>query len=297
MPVGPQGWVYDWREVERYLAASRRPSFAASAAPIRGSGKGKTQLGFLDMRQIVGRDLINRQTIGDCVSHGFGLARDTLACSQIVQGLPQRWVAPCATEVIYGLSRVECGRGRINGDGSVGSWAADAITKYGTLSRLQYGRIDLREYSGDRARQYGRTGCPDELEPPARDLLVQTAALATTYDEAVDALFNKFPIPVCSNRGFSDQRDAEGFASPSGTWQHCMAFIAVDDNPRRPGLLCQNSWGPDWIRGPKRHNQPDGSFWVDADVADRMLRQGDSYALSGFVGYPSIDDWSQFATF
>jgi hypothetical protein len=278
------------------LAASRRPVFAASAAPIRGIGKGKRQLGYLDTRQVVGRDLLNRQTIGDCVSHGFAAARDQLACSQIVAGLPQRWVAPCATEVSYALSRVECGRGRINGDGSVGAWMADAFTKYGSLSRLKYGRHDLTEYDGNRARDWGRSGCPDELEPPARDLLIQTASLITTYEDAVDALYQKFTIPVCSSFGFSSRRDQLGFARREGSWRHCMAFLAVDDDPKNPGLLCQNSWGV-WNDGPKRHDQPDGSFWVRPEDADRMLREGDSYALSGFLGYPALDQWSQFASF
>jgi intein/homing endonuclease len=68
---------------------------------------------------------------------------------------------------------------------------------------------------------------------------------------------------------------------------NCMLFASVDDEYKRPGLLCVNSWGEHWIDGPKRHNQPEGSFWVDADDADRMLKQQDSYALSNFKGYPA----------
>jgi hypothetical protein len=66
-----------------------------------------------------------------------------------------------------------------------------------------------------------------------------------------------------------------------------MLFCGVDDESRRPGLLCWNSWGDDWISGPTRHGQPAGSFWVDADVADAMLRQEDSYAISGYEGFKS----------
>tara|TARA_R110000868_G_scaffold228799_2_gene481762 strand:- start:833 stop:1066 length:234 start_codon:yes stop_codon:yes gene_type:complete len=76
-----------------------------------------------------------------------------------------------------------------------------------------------------------------------------------------------------------------------------MIFIGVDDAHRRPGLCCMNSWGPNWISGPKRHNQPDGSGWVDAETCDRMLRvQPDSYAVSGFVGFPAADEWAEFLT-
>lgn len=43
-----------------------------------------------------------------------------------------------------------------------------------------------------------------------------------------------------------------------------------------------------WVSGPTRHGQPGGSFWVDASIIDAALRQGDSVALSGYVGYPRI---------
>jgi hypothetical protein len=67
-----------------------------------------------------------------------------------------------------------------------------------------------------------------------------------------------------------------------------MYFVAADDSFRRPGLLLVNSWGPSWISGPTRHDQPPGSFWVDADVVNRMLGMRDSYAISGFEGYPKL---------
>lgn len=61
--------------------------------------------------------------------------------------------------------------------------------------------------------------------------------------------------------------------------------IAVDDEYKRPGVLINNSWGV-WNGGPKRHGQPDGSFWVDADEFERrILRAGDSWAFSGYQGF------------
>jgi hypothetical protein len=48
-----------------------------------------------------------------------------------------------------------------------------------------------------------------------------------------------------------------------------------------------NSWGPNWVSGPKRHNQPDGSFWCDADTLERyILSANDSWAYSNFNGFP-----------
>lgn len=76
---------------------------------------------------------------------------------------------------------------------------------------------------------------------------------------------------------------------------NCMCFVAVRYEPR-PGLLCLNSWGTSWISGPKYpDDQPDGSFWVDAETATRMLRGRDSFAVSGIEGFPyrNLDnaDW------
>ena len=66
---------------------------------------------------------------------------------------------------------------------------------------------------------------------------------------------------------------------------NCMLFYGVRYGSR-PGLLCQNSWGV-FNSGPKwPDDQPDGSFWVEASVADRMLRGEDSFAISDAVGFP-----------
>lgn len=284
------GWVNDPAEVEKVMNRLPYPVFGAAAEEIKGSGKGKTVLLYTAFYTVLGAfPKYVAQAIGDCVSHGSRTAIDTLKVIQILKGLRQQWVAETATEPIYGGSRVEIGGGRIRGDGSVGAWAAEWISKYGVLSRLVYGGVDLREYSGDRAKEWGRTGCPDELEPIAKEHPVTTTSQVKTYEEARDAICNGYPVIVCSGQGFTMHRDAEGFAKPHGSWGHCQAFIGADDAYKRPGLLCQNSWGPDWIDGPKRLDQPDGSMWVDADVADRMLAEGDSFAFSGFVGYPSQD--------
>lgn len=289
MPIGPMGRIYDWRATEAYLAASKTPCFASSGHPLQDSGAGKTVLLFDALTKLCGMFPVHNQTIGDCVSHGWGISVDVIAAIDVIQGRSE-WRGGSSTEAIYALSRVEVGGGRLGGgDGSIGSWAAEAVQKYGTLRRAKYPSVDLTTYSGQRAKSWGmpRAGLPDELEPIAREQTVQAASLVTSYEQARDAIANGYPVAVCSNQGFTESRDPEGFARASGSWAHCMAFLAVDDSPKRPGLLCQNSWGPDWISGPTRHNQPPGSFWVDAATANRMLsRDPDSFAVSGFVGFP-----------
>lgn len=267
--------------------------FGATATNLSGSGEGKTVLLHKVLEQFTGTFPVKRQAIGDCVSFGWALCIEVLMAVEIaVKNEPEQWPdKQIATEWIYGTSRVLVGGGRLgNGDGSLGSWAAKAVQEHGTLIRKSYGSHDLTRYSGQRAKDWGYRGLPSQdLEPIADEHPVKTCSMVTTYEQARDAIANGYPVPVCSMQGFTSTRDREGFAKASGQWAHCMAFVSVDDSGNRPGLLCVNSWGPDWISGPKRHDQPEGSFWVDADVCDRMLRGQDSYAISNFEGYPSQD--------
>jgi hypothetical protein len=61
----------------------------------------------------------------------------------------------------------------------------------------------------------------------------------------------------------------------------------------RPGLCCLQSWGPNTPDGPiGLGDHPACAFWIDAEVADGMLAQGDSWALSAFDGFPARRlDW------
>jgi len=288
----PTGWVEAPAEVDRILGGMQHPVFGVAATSIEDSGKGKVVLLHKALLSVMPGWRSHEQTIGDCVSHGWGLGIDVLKAVQVVAGAREQWTGETATEIVYAASRVEVGRGRLgNGDGSIGAWAAEAVgpESVGTLVRGKYDGLDLTTYSGATAKRLGgpRAGVPDALEPKAREHPVKTRSLVRNYAEARDAIANGYPVPVCSNRGFASRRDAKGFAKPSGSWAHCMLFLSVDDADGRPGLLCQNSWPPGWISGPLRHDQPEGSFWCDAEVVDRMLSENDSFAMSGYVGYPA----------
>jgi hypothetical protein len=280
------------REVDAVLGFLAQPLFYAAAHPIKDTGKGKVVLLYKFLEdQFKGVFPIHAQTIGDCVSHGWGLGIDILSATQIKAGASEEFPGIMATEIIYAGSRVEIGKGACgHQDGSVGAWAAKFVVEYGTLVRGAYGKLDLSQYDGQTAKQLGapNAGVPDPLEPQVKEHPVKTTSLIRNYPEARDAIANGYPVPVCSTVGFDGaKRDEKGFARRNGKWPHCMLFAGVDDADGRPGLLCINSWGRTWIQGPKRHEQPDGSFWTDADTVDQMLREGDSFAMSGYLGYPA----------
>jgi hypothetical protein len=287
----PEGYIYDWRETERFVSELESPIFATAAAPLQGSGAGRDALLYPLVQKVAGVPLkIRRQTIGDCVSQGWATAIDIVMAVDILKGDWEEWRGFTASEPIYGMGRVEIGRGQIrdSNDGCVGAWAARAVTKIGTLLMQKYGHVDLSVYDGKRARRWGkrRNGVPDSLEAKAKHHPIGKVSLITSYEDARDAIYNLCPIPVASKSGFSSRRDDQGFARQNKKWNHLMVFIGMDDNPRRPGLLCQNSWGR-WNTGPKgKYDIPDGSFWVDAEDADKMLRrQPDSFSVAGIDGY------------
>ena len=291
------GWVND-PEVSRYFVKNtENPYLSQVNDDIRGTGKGQIALLWPFLEQVTGKPLVpHAQETGDCVSHSFGLGVDLLTATQIVKrNSPQRWVAPVATEVIYG-GRREIGRKdyhKYYSQGMNGIFAAEFVKRYGPLLRQRYlDNWDFTDYSGDMARKLGGKDLPAELKPLCKVHPVGCITLARSWEEARDCVFNGYPVLLSSSQGFTTRggRDKDGFLAPSrNSWMHSMCLAGIDDSTNRPGGLIINSWGSTWIDGPKRHNQPDGSFWADASVIDRMCRQGDTIAISCYAGYPRQD--------
>jgi hypothetical protein len=262
-----------------------RPFFADAARDLARSGAGKTVLLYKAFKDVNGGRYIDypAQTIGDCVSHGFGHGIDLLEAVQISVAKRAEQFKQTATEAVYGMARVDIGGERSWSDGAVGAWAAKAVSTIGTVSRDVVG-----PYDGNRAKQWGHDGVPADIKAKAGEHKVKTTSLVTTYEELEDALANGYPVTVCSNQGFTLTRDADGFCRAKGSWSHCMLIVGVraDD---RPGACIFQSWGSDVPSGPLALDQPPNSFWAERDVVERMLAMQDSWSLSSFDGYPAQD--------
>jgi len=254
---------------------------------------------FKAHQQVYGEEWVcGTQGIGDCVSWGWHHGVAIASAVEFVQGNTSEWKLP-ATEAIYGGARVE-GSGHPGdgmkpyggySDGSYGGVAAKWVhAKGGILYREKYEKFDLSKYSPKVAKEWGAFGCGGKGDGGLADTIAakhpcKRVALVATFEEAAAAIRSGYPVPVCSNQGFRSVRDADGFSAASGSWAHCMCFIAVRYD--KPGLLCLNSWGPDWIKGPKfPSDQPDGSFWVSVNTVNRMLSGKDSFAVSAVDGFP-----------
>lgn len=292
------GWVADPDEVAAVVATLPVKVFADTPA-------GKVEeiprnvYGWKAYEKLFARPppVKDQGQVGSCVSFGTNTAIERTLAAEIVgrRGTSAEWTR-YAEEATYGGSRVEIGGGRIRGDGSVGAWAAQFVTRWGVVPRKKYDTADLSAYSESRARDWGRGGVPAEFETVAREFPVESTVQVKSWDEAKTAIAQGYFIAVCSNQGFARQRDANGVARASGSWAHCMALDGyhTDDRGREYGHIV-NSWGDRYHTGPVGWGDPgpDG-FWAEASVIDRMLRQGDSWAFSGVHGFPAKDPWDWF---
>lgn len=284
------GWVDSPKDVDNIMSKLPFPVFSDVWTPLKGTGIGKIIVLTDIIEKVAGSFKSRYQGTTDCVAEASGLAVDIAKAVDIwVNKEFEEWISITSSEEIYGGSRNIIGQGRLgNSGGSIGAWASKWLTDYGALPRGKYGNIDTTVYSKDRANKWGnpKFGVPSELIPYIKLHPLQITSQVSSYEQARDLIANGYPITVCSNLGFSNQRDKNGVSKPSGSWAHCMCIIGVWDDGNIQRLCIMNSWGENWNGGPRTHNQPDGSFWVEADIVEKyMFSQNDSWAFSGYTGF------------
>jgi len=280
---GFSGCLWEPHVYDQLLENSKYGYFKDGSRKIKNSGKGKLSTPYKSVLKFDKNPYNERQTTGDCVSHGTRNACDVSRAVEIdVHRDREAWLARGATEAIYGA------RGH-GGQGMSCARAATFVSETGgILVRKNYeGVADFSKYNGNMGARWGSRGLPDNVIDVANDHQIKTVSLVRTVEEARDALANGYGLAVCSSYGFSNKRDKNGFAKVSGSWAHCMAWIACDDTGSEPAFLVQNSWGK-WNDGghPEWGKIPDGSFLIHADAAAGMLKQNGSYAFSQFDGFP-----------
>ncbi len=235
----------------------------------------------------------NQRDVGSCVAHG---AAHAVYCSEAVawsQG--ERDEPPLLTHqgAVYGGSRVEA-RGRpgdgaspVGGysDGSTGYHAAKWLREWGVVHKKPYPSIDCTVSNPDIEREWGAYGCGGRgdrgrLDAEAKKVPCLYVAQVSTWDELVAAITSGHPVTVASSQGFSKRLDHQSFDTPSAVWMHqmCIVGLRVD----REGAAIVNSWGNYLTYTAPRYpaDLPDGVFWVDRRVIERMLAAGDSWAIS-----------------
>lgn len=292
------GYVPDRAGTDAFLASLPRPTLAQAGPDLALDESRDVFLGGYLLQCMPGWTR-GAQKIGSCVGWGWALSCDILAaCDVLLRNEPESFGGRVLEASVYAFSRVEVrGSRNLGGDGSYGGAAAKAVTKYGTLHYgIDYGNGDrFTDNSGSREKEWGRDGVPDRLEPFAAQHKVSSVALVANFEDAAKAIQNGYPVAVCSMRGFS-MTLRDGYLTPMGSWAHCMMFAGVRWKPR-PALLCVNSWG-DCYTGSVDQQLPTqfqrSSGWVEASVCTSMLSGQDSFAVSGYAGFPprTLPDWT-----
>lgn len=225
---------------------------------------------------------------GCCVGDGSIGAVEVLDC--IHAAISGNKYKPLSSAFQYGVCR-EIGKYPRNSEGATGHDAAIALAKVGTVDGESAGDDSSKPHPhADLAREWGRNGVPKQLKDIAKDHKIQSVSCVRTPEEARAALQNRYPLFICSDVGFEGgrngfERDKDGFCYEGGQWPHCMYVCAYRADKR--AFLVIQSWGPNVPPGPRTLNQPDNSFWIKWETMAKILRQGDSYAVSDHDGFPA----------
>ena len=156
------------------------------------------------------------------------------------------------------------------GDGSYGAAAVKAMTTIGLVSREMLGTDGT--YSGDRAKEWGQTGPPHDVE---------------LEGGALQARLRRPGLDLGRPGGGDHQRisrhDLHGPGIHTDPRRGRLLRGQRDVGPlhapgrrplRSPGACIIQSWGPDVPDGPTVLGQPDFSFWAEQDVIEQNSRRG-----------------------
>lgn len=298
-PVERFGYSPDPEGARLFASSLPTPTFAAAAPDAMQKSKPVDTFLWRPMnaahvaRYGVPFRCSNQLDVGSCVSHGA--AHAVYASEAVAWAMGERDEPPLLVHqgAIYGGSRVEA-RGKPGdgarpyggySDGSTGYHAAKWLREWGVIYKRQYPSVDCTVSNPTIEKAWGAFGCGGEgdggrLDAEAKKTPCMYVTQVRTWDELVAAITSGHPVTIASSQGFSKRLDEQSFDSPSGTWMHQMAVIGVRFD--REGAAVINSWGsylrytaPRWP-----DDLPDGVFWADRKVMERILAQGDSWAIS-----------------
>jgi hypothetical protein len=297
---GLPGWQYDERTMDKLFADDLVGDFDAECPHLAGIGEGKLVM-LWRSRELYdpGAFAQERQTTGDCVSHGSRNARDTTRAVEIhIKGEPEEYYLRGATEPTYGA------RGH-GGQGMDPARAARFEVEYGFLFRKNYpGVVDLSKYNSSIGSRWGSTGVPEAVKQLCKEHNVGRWIAPRTVEQARDLLAAGYAIHSGQSWGCARESDRHGMAVTSGSWSHDMATVGYDatqDVYPVTVYLVVNSWGA-WNVKPKvwpedRYGPwPPGSFWVPEPVyAKYFVGSRSIFAYADIKGVPAkkLPDWGK----
>ena len=254
---------------------------------IKGSGAGKRALLWGYTLKCDPNAFEERQTTGDCVSHGSRGARDTTRASAIfARNEPFSWYKRGATEPTYGA------RGH-GGQGMSPAKASKFERDVGFLARDKYEFGDLTKYNASYGIKWGSRGVPADVQKLCNRNKVGRITNVRTQEDLMDALVNGYAAHSGQYAAWDSTPKGNIHRRARGGWSHDMAILGYDDTkthwPFRVWFI-QNSWGrwnspvQDW---PADYPpQPPGMIVTKAEDFDVCVRNGDCWVYGDIDGYP-----------
>ena len=254
---------------------------------IKDSGKGQRALLWGYALACDPRMFEERQTTGDCTSHGSRNARDVTRASAIMaRGDHYSWFRRGATEPTYGA------RGH-SGQGMSPARASKFERDVGFLARDKYQPCDLTKYDASYGIKWGGKGVPDDVQKLCNNNKVGRITNVRTQDDLMDAMFNGYAAHSGQNASWSNKPTGNIHRRTPQGWMHDMAILGYDDTkshwPYRVWFI-QNSWGkwntpvPDW---PSDYPpQPAGMIVTKDDDFNVCVSSGDCWVYGSIDGYP-----------
>lgn len=284
------GWIRDDDAVE---AVTESLGFASSAAvngePLRGYASRQISAGntgvFPHLAVLQFRDKFLQaysQRRGVCVGCGTARAIEDSHCFSIAARGSFGRFAEVDVATIYAGSRTQrdLGNGRLDGDGSVGAWAAKWVHDHGAVESGKVAGYDLTDLNEKLAVEWGASGVPKAVLKAAQGIEINCFRCASARDIA-DCAFAGFGMAFCWDYTFS-AKNSDGVSKLNVPASHCTELLGGAVTKGGNVLIGgQQSWGQNAPAGPKVLKYAGGQValrngmcFVPLGDFDKALRNG-----------------------
>jgi hypothetical protein len=244
---------------------------------------------------------LSPQPTGNCVAAATDDVVELLQLCEIHDGESEVY-KPIYNPYHYATGRVLIGKNKLRGRaGSIGGWQAQAIEKYGVVHLRdglpKYTKKNVDSWGDDKKAE--SQSFRDYMEEGAEHICGATSRL-DSMGHLFEALGNKYPVTIASNRGYTMKVGADGFHRASGNWSHQMSIWGYGKKGSKTWAAIKNQWGNvhGVVLDPETGEPwPPGFICVHLDEFEaKHFRGSEAISYSRFKGYPQQDyDHSQWA--
>jgi hypothetical protein len=217
------------------------------------------------------------QQIGDCVGFGGKNAVEYLLALHTLLEYRRVFVP-----FIYGISRTKVGKNQVKGDGSLGSWMAETVVRYGFIFADTDG---VPTYSAKTATLWGDSDTTSDLDKyleVAKKFRVKKTEKVHNWNQLLDSLSKGYPVTTASSFGYSGGVDSQGFHRQNTVWHHQMCVIGASDKLQY--VVIQNSMSSqptDLKEFDSDERLPLGSLRIRRTDFEKHLKHGENYSFQG----------------